>query len=149
MHFRTEEEWELRDPILRSLQGTGARMYPCVEVDLNGPLWHLDLLFTWPEKITCWRRFILTSIEQVVATIAEHGGQCRLHFQDARAERSPYVIEHVDVLAEGICKAGRAAFIVRLPNRKFVLPDRSISEASIRNVRDLFVAKKFPVERVV
>jgi hypothetical protein len=146
VYFLTEKEWELRDPILRSLLGTGARIYPCVEIELNGPLWHLDLLFSWPDDITCWRRFILTSVEQVVAIVAEHKGQCRIHFQDARVESKAYQIHHVDALSEGTCEAGGRAFIVTFSDRSLVLPDDSVAVSTIKNVRDLFIARKLPSE---
>lgn len=144
MHFLTDEEWELRDPILQSLQGAGMRMYPCVEVGINAPLWHLDLLGDWGADVPdgCWRRFILASIEQVAATLAAHDGLFRLHFQEARQcdHSLPYEIRQVKALLEGKDLAGHNAYVVVLPNQRFVYPDRKIEETSLTQVRGLFDA---------
>ena len=140
LHFLTEDTWEVRDPILQSFQGAGSRLFPCVEVGLNLPLWHLDLLASVGEEVEYWRRFILTSIEQAAATLAEYKGQCRLHFQSAKLhdDRASYEIWPVQRLLTGRDPTGRPAHVVVLPHRQFLYPDRDMSASELTDVRCLY-----------
>lgn len=140
MHFLTEDSWEVRDPILKPFQRGSSRLFPCVEVGLNLPLWHLDVLMSVGDDVEYWRRFILTSIEQAVATLAEYKGQCRLHFQSAKLhdEKTSYEIWPVQRLLMGRDRVGRAAHVVVLPHRQFLYPDRDILASELTDVRCLY-----------
>jgi hypothetical protein len=140
LHFLTEDAWEVHDSILKSFQGEGCRLFPCVEVGLNSPLWHLDLLTSAGGDVDYWRRFILTSIEHAVATLAEYKGQCRLHFQSARLydDGAPYEIWPVQRLLLGRDRVGRFTHVVVLPHRQFLYPNRDMPASQLTDVRCLY-----------
>jgi hypothetical protein len=134
VHFVVEDAWEVKDPILKSLQaGAGGRLFPCVEVDLNQPIWHLDLQFHAGEGVTHWRRFILSSVEQVAATIEEHHGTCRLHLQSARmvGRATAYEMWAVQGLQTAQDRHGRLFHVVKLSHEKLVYPDHNVQDSEL------------------
>ncbi len=141
----TEGEWEVQDPLAKALQGTaGSRLYPCVEVSLNQPIWHLDLYFEIDQvnDIGHWRRFILASVAQVAATLEDHSGKCCLHLQSARTRRkaAAYEIWPVQSLEIGEDRNGRVVHLVRLPHRNLTYPDRTVLEPDLVGMRRVYDA---------
>lgn len=140
MHFVTEADWELQDPLIKALQGAaGSRLYPCVEVNSNQPIWHLDLHFDVDQMDAgYWRRFVVASVEQVTATLDGHRpGKCRLHLQSART-RCPsarYEIWPVQSLKTGQDRKGRVVHLVELPHGNFAFPDRTVRESDVKALR--------------
>lgn len=68
MIFTTRAEWEIKDPILKALgEDESVRSYPFIEIQLNVPLFHVDVRFPYDEdeEISGWRRFIIQDIEHV------------------------------------------------------------------------------------
>lgn len=134
MYFIIEDTWEVKDPILKSLRaGPGSRRFPCIEVDLNRPIWHLDLQFHADEGVTHWRRFILSSIEQVAATVEDHRGKCRLHLQSARmgGRAAVYEMWVVQELQTARDRQGRSFHVVELSHGTLIYPDHSIPDLEL------------------
>lgn len=68
MIFTTRAEWEIKDPVLKALgEDKSVRSYPFIEIQLNVPLFHVDVRFPYDEdkEISGWRRFIMQDIEHV------------------------------------------------------------------------------------
>lgn len=68
MIFKTRAEWEIKDPVLKALgEDKSVRTYPFIEIDLNIPLYHVDILIPADEKNECQigRRFVMHNIEHV------------------------------------------------------------------------------------
>lgn len=134
VHFVVEDAWEVKNPLLKSLQArSGSRLFPCVEVDLNQSIWHLDLQFHVAEGVTHWRRFILTSVEQVAATVEEHHGICRLHLQSARlpGRATAYEMWAVQELQAAQDRQGRSFHVVKLHHGKLVYPDHNVQDSEL------------------
>lgn len=145
MYLIAEEAWEITNPLVKALPGAGGRWFSCVEVELNAPLWHLDILVTATNGIECWRRFILTSLEQAVATAAEHHDRCRLHFQFPRSnDGNDYGIWQVQGLSIGRDLNSRTAYVIELPHVDFVYPDRGIKAAELFGLRQLYAIPQEP-----
>lgn len=64
-HLVAEDDWEVKYPVLDSVfRLPCVRRFACVEVELNEPLWHLDLQFTIAKGGSYWRRFIFSTVDQ-------------------------------------------------------------------------------------
>lgn len=134
MHFVVEDAWEIKAPILKSLQGQpGSRLFPCVEVGLNQPIWHLDLEFHVCEGPTHWRRFILSAVEQVAATVEEHRGRCRLHLQSSRAteKTTSYEMWAVQEMQTARDQHGRLFHVVQLAHGRLIYPNHNIQDLEL------------------
>ena len=143
MHFVIEDVWEVHDPLVKSLQvASGSRLFPCVEVDLNGPIWHVDLQFQIDDGIAHWRRFILASIEQVAATLEEYQGLSRLHLQSARTLSAPVAYELWPVLSleVGHDQRGHQVYVVKLPHGKLNYPNCGTQESAAISPRVIYEA---------
>lgn len=74
MIFTTRAEWEIKDPMLKALgKDESERTYPFIEIQLNVPLFHVDIRFPYPgdEEISGWRRFIMHDIRHVKQLIEQ------------------------------------------------------------------------------
>jgi hypothetical protein len=142
LNFLTNESWQIQDPILCAFHHDRERLYPCVEVELNRPLWHLDLETCFGENFECWRRFIFTSVEPLIAALSAHDGEQRLHVQTPRRPGHPmqpdYEISPVQALSIGYHNSGRSAYIVALSSSRFIYPDLGVPEGELQNVRKLY-----------
>jgi len=68
MLFTTRVEWEIKDPVLKALgKDESERTYPLIEIHLNVPLFHVDVLLPADEVNECqmWSRFLAHDIEHV------------------------------------------------------------------------------------
>ena len=76
MIFTTRAEWEIKDPILKALgEDESVRNYPFIEIQLNVPLFHVDVKFPYDEdeEISGWRRFIMQEIGYVKQIVKQEG----------------------------------------------------------------------------
>lgn len=141
MHFLVEEAWELRDPIQKAFVGNQSHLYPCVELDFNRPLWHLDIRVTHG-SVVAWRRFIFSSVARLVATLREHQLDATLHFQSAMTgdaePLSPYEIWPVKALSEGRDLVGRVVYVIDLGSRRFLYPKPSSSVPALTELQCIY-----------
>lgn len=146
MYFTTDEAWEVKDPTVRAWQGGESRLFPCVELMLNQPLWHLDLLVCLENGSSFWRRFVLTSLEQAVATAAAYPGSSRLHYQNAllHDDGGSYGIWPVQRVLAGRCPSGRPAHLIELPHAHEVYPDRRLPASGLLESYCVFEASCSP-----
>jgi hypothetical protein len=129
-HLLAEEDWEVKHPILDSVfRLPRVHRFACVEVELNGPLWHLDLQFTLAEGVSHWRRFIFSTVDQVAATLEAHLGKCRLHVQSTRVDgvKNSYDLSPVHCMKIAEDSTGRLYHVVVLDKKQLVFPDRELS----------------------
>jgi hypothetical protein len=144
LYFVTDDAWEVTDPVVKALQGAEGRLFPYVELALNQPLWHLDLLVSVEHGAKCWRRFILTSLEQAVSTAEEYPGISQLHYQSAlstSADRDrDYGIWHVQKVLVGRCSDGRLAHVIEFLHGREVYPDRRLLTSELVDTRCIYEA---------
>lgn len=140
MHLVVEDAWEVQYPMLQSVfRESFARFYKCFEVEVNQPLWHLDLQFTLQEGVTHWRRFIFSTVEQVAATVEAHQGKCRLHVQSARADVSDsYELSPVDAIEIGKNSDGRTFHVVMVEECQLIYPKHEIGPGELRECRLIY-----------
>lgn len=124
MYFIAEEAWEITNPLVKALPGSTGSLFSCVEVDLNIPLWHLDILVEATTGMNCWRRFLLTSLEQAAVTAALHKDKCVLYFQSSRSSQleSSYAVFPVKKVLAGHDSNGRPVHKVILPQQELLFP---------------------------
>lgn len=124
---------------MKALPGASGRMFSCVEVDLNVPLWHLDILIGASVGVECWRRFVLTSVEQVAATTADHQGQCRLYFQGQRSlNEGAYGIWEVRKLSTGRDKNGCTRYVIELPHMSVIYPGYKMLASDVTGLSQIY-----------
>lgn len=140
VHLVVEDDWEIRYPFLNSVFGQSpARFYKCFEVEVNQPLWHLDLQFTLQEGVTHWRRFIFSTVEHVAATLEAHHGKCRLHVQSARVENSDsYNLCPVHFLKVAEDRTGRAFHIVMYEDGQLIYPRCGVQPEELLRFRLIY-----------
>jgi hypothetical protein len=139
LYLIAEEAWEIANPLVKALPSAEGRFFSCVEVELNAPLWHLDILVTATNGIECWRRFVLTSPEQAAATAAEHHDISRLHFQFPRSPGgNDYEIWQVYGLSIGHDLNRRVVYVIELPHMELIYPDRGVKTSELYGLRRLY-----------
>lgn len=143
MYLITEKEWELNPPFLKALPDTASRLFSCVEVDLNVPLWHLDLLLSAGPGVEYWRRFVLTSLEQAIATAAEYPGRSQLHFQSARSSKGNkrYVLWPVKKVLAGCYSDGLNAHMLVFPHGREIYPNSCTSDTEFTSTKCVYESK--------
>ncbi len=74
MIFTTRAEWEIKDPTLKALgEDETTRTYPLIEIHLNVPIFHVDVLIWYDEDggYSLWSRFITADIDLVKKLIKQ------------------------------------------------------------------------------
>lgn len=75
MIFTTRAEWEIKDPVLKKLgQDESERTYPFIKVELNIPLYRVDIITRDSEdedKIKIGHHFIMHDIEHVKSLVKQ------------------------------------------------------------------------------
>jgi hypothetical protein len=75
--FQTDVSWECFGALGAILEQPGLRSYQCVEVAVNGPLFHVDFhLNETLEPTWAWSRFICTKLADVLELLGrnDHSG---------------------------------------------------------------------------
>lgn len=145
MYLIAEEAWEAANPLVNELPGISGRLFSCVEVDLNVPLWHLELLVSLESGMECWRRFVLTSLEQAVATAVEYPGRSQLHYQSAcsfKADRG-YVLWPVKKVLAGCYADGLPGHMLVFPHGHEIYPHRRVPGTEFTSTSCLYEAMNF------
>lgn len=155
MNFLVNEAWENRNPFLQAFCAPGTRLYPVVEVALNGPLWHLDVLTAGDvsESERCWRRFLLTSVTQVLALLREQGScESQLSFQSTTDGQrgAEYLIRKVrQIIAATTTDGSKAHVVICFDGTRIMQPAWTCLEEELLNKHYIYDCTTTEAEEAV
>jgi hypothetical protein len=116
--LQTKDSWEFkhRGKMLGALfNEPGLRQYPCVEVPLNIPFFHVEFVFNERHQSDqCWSHFIFDEIHYVLQAIErEDVVNVRISMQSKKFGAEEYDVSSIVEIVEGTDKNGRKAYLFR------------------------------------
>lgn len=119
--LQTKESWELkhRGEILGALfNEPGLRHYPCVELPVNVPIFHVEIVFSEQHPHDqCWSHFIFDEVQYVLQAIKRDDVvNVRISMQSKKFGAEEYDVTSIVEIVEAQDKGGREVYLFKSKN---------------------------------